>query len=349
METTDTIRPARRLARPREGRWLGGVAAALGEYFDLSPAIYRVAFVALALAGGTGILLYVAAWLVIPDADEDSSVAERMLRDHADRPSRAIGLALIAFVAILGLSEARWWPSPGNLWLAVALGIAALVWWGASPRGAAARHDVAGVPLPARRRRSLFAVATGTLLAGSGIVALLDATGVWNVDWRIVLGAMVIVTGGLVAAGAAAGLRVVGVAGLGVVLLAALALVLAVRVPVFAGWGDHTAHPTTAAGIASTYEFGVGRYVVDLHDVALPVGETRVKTTLGVGYLLVKVPRDATVEVDGRASVGNVRLLGREDNGGSVHEHVTATGSRPARVLVLDSRIGLGQLEVVRG
>ena len=161
METTDTIRPTRRLARPRDGRWLGGVAAALGEYFDLSPAIYRVAFVALALAGGTGILLYVAAWLVIPDADEESSVAERMLRDHADRPSRAIGLALVAFVAILALSEARWWPSPGNLWLAVALGIAALVWWEASPRGAVARHDATGAPLPTRRRQSLFAVATG--------------------------------------------------------------------------------------------------------------------------------------------------------------------------------------------
>ncbi len=141
------------------GRWLGGVAAALGEYFDLSPAIYRVAFVALALAGGTGILLYVAAWLVIPDADEDSSVAERMLRDHADRPSRAIGLALIAFVAILGLSEAHWWPSPGNLWLAVALAIAALVWWEASPRGAAARgatRPVRAAPAT-RRRQSLLA------------------------------------------------------------------------------------------------------------------------------------------------------------------------------------------------
>ena len=66
METTEIIREPRRLSRPREGRWLGGVSSGLGAYFDLSPAIYRIAFVALALAGGTGILLYVAAWLVIP-------------------------------------------------------------------------------------------------------------------------------------------------------------------------------------------------------------------------------------------------------------------------------------------
>src|SRR4051812_50007185 len=65
METTDTIR---RLERPKDGRWLGGVCAGLGEYFDLSPALFRVAFAALAVAGGTGIVLYISAWLVLPPA-----------------------------------------------------------------------------------------------------------------------------------------------------------------------------------------------------------------------------------------------------------------------------------------
>ena len=58
--------PTRRLVRPTEGRWLGGVAAGLGRYFDVNPLVYRIAFAALALVGGTGILLYLAAWLVIP-------------------------------------------------------------------------------------------------------------------------------------------------------------------------------------------------------------------------------------------------------------------------------------------
>ena len=52
MENAQEIREARRLTRPREGRWLAGVSAGLGRYFDLSPAVYRIAFVALALAGG---------------------------------------------------------------------------------------------------------------------------------------------------------------------------------------------------------------------------------------------------------------------------------------------------------
>jgi phage shock protein C len=75
METTEISSEPRRLTRPREDRWLGGVAAGLGVYFDLSPTIYRVAFVALALAGGTGVLLYIAAWLVIPEEGAEDSIA----------------------------------------------------------------------------------------------------------------------------------------------------------------------------------------------------------------------------------------------------------------------------------
>src|SRR2546422_2132309 len=167
METTETIREARRLTRPREARWLGGVAAGLGAYFDLNPAIYRIAFVALGLAGGTGVLLYVAAWLVIPDEGETDSIAAAALKQNRDKPSRALGLALIAFVAILALSSAHFWPSPGNLWLAAALGVGAFVWWQLNPR---LRGDAP------RRGRALFPIALGSLFALVGVVALLDAT-----------------------------------------------------------------------------------------------------------------------------------------------------------------------------
>jgi phage shock protein PspC (stress-responsive transcriptional regulator) len=354
--TTETVRTPRRLARADDGRWLGGVAAGLGEYFDLSPAIYRIAFVALALAGGTGILLYVAAWLVIPDASSaDGSLADRFLRDHAERPSRAVGLAVLAFVAILALSEARWWPTPGNLWLAGALGVAALIWWKASPRGAggdpAPSADAAGeapAHIRLRRRQPLFGLALGSLLAGAGVVALLDATGAWNPDWRLVLAAMVVLTGAFVAGGAAAGLRVAGVAGVGVVLLAALAVAFVVRVPVFGSWGDHTAHPRSAGAVASSYSHGIGDFTVDLSDVPFRRGETHVKAALGIGTLRVLVPRDVTVQVTGRASAGELRLLGHTDSGGSVRHDETRIGAAPRRVLVLDCRVGIGLLVVQR-
>jgi phage shock protein PspC (stress-responsive transcriptional regulator) len=345
METTETIREPRRLERPREGRWLGGVAAGLGEYFELNPAIYRIAFVALALAGGTGILLYVAAWLVIPEEGDEDSTAARVLKEHADRPSRALGLAVLAFVGIFALSYAHFWPGMGGFWLAVALVLAAVVWWEVSPQGAARAAD----GTVSARRRSLLPAALGAVLLVAGVLGLLDATGTWNVDWRIALAALVVLTGGLVVGGAAIGLRVGAVATLGLLLLCALGLAVAIRVPVFSGWGDRTSHPTSVAALSSTYELGVGNFRVDLGDVALPVGETHVKATLGIGHLVVVVPPGATVVADGRASIGDIRLFGHEESGSSVHETATSAGSTPGRVLVLDSRVGIGQVEVVRG
>src|SRR5258707_5777446 len=117
-ETTENIRSpseTRRLFRAHEGRWLGGVCAGLGRYFDLSPMIYRIAFVALALAGGTGVLLYIAAWLVIPEDGSADSIAGVELKKHRDRPRRLVGLGILGFVAILVLSESHVWPTPGNL------------------------------------------------------------------------------------------------------------------------------------------------------------------------------------------------------------------------------------------
>jgi len=37
--TTLDEAPARRLVRPLDDRWLGGVAAGLGRYFDLNPLV----------------------------------------------------------------------------------------------------------------------------------------------------------------------------------------------------------------------------------------------------------------------------------------------------------------------
>lgn len=57
----------KRLYRSCKDKVLGGVAGGLGEYFDIDPAIIRLALVLIALAGGTGILAYIVAWVVIPE------------------------------------------------------------------------------------------------------------------------------------------------------------------------------------------------------------------------------------------------------------------------------------------
>lgn len=58
----------KRLYRSRNERVLGGICGGLGEYLDLDPVVIRLVWIALTLVSfGTGILVYLIAWLAIPE------------------------------------------------------------------------------------------------------------------------------------------------------------------------------------------------------------------------------------------------------------------------------------------
>jgi phage shock protein C len=55
--------------RPREGRIIGGVCAAIAQSYGWDLALVRIVLVVFTcLTSGMGILIYLAAWLLIPDA-----------------------------------------------------------------------------------------------------------------------------------------------------------------------------------------------------------------------------------------------------------------------------------------
>jgi phage shock protein C len=56
----------RRLYRSESDRMIGGVCGGLGDYLDIDPTLVRIVFVALALMGGPGLLLYLILLLVVP-------------------------------------------------------------------------------------------------------------------------------------------------------------------------------------------------------------------------------------------------------------------------------------------
>jgi phage shock protein C len=58
---------------PGEGM-VGGVCAGLGEYFSIDPTIIRLLFVFLALAGMSGVLIYLILLLVVPSKSEIKEV-----------------------------------------------------------------------------------------------------------------------------------------------------------------------------------------------------------------------------------------------------------------------------------
>jgi phage shock protein C len=63
--------PLKKLIRPAKGspeRKIAGVCAGFSDYFDVDVTIVRVVWLIVALFGGGGILAYVIAWIVMPEA-----------------------------------------------------------------------------------------------------------------------------------------------------------------------------------------------------------------------------------------------------------------------------------------
>jgi phage shock protein PspC (stress-responsive transcriptional regulator) len=125
-EHTTPIQSIKRLERPSDGGMIAGVSAGLGRYFDITPTVFRLAFVVLALLGGAGILVYIAAALVMPREGEDQSFAERALAQRREHPWRLVALGLIAIAILSVLSQADTWPSAGTAWFIAVVGLIVL-------------------------------------------------------------------------------------------------------------------------------------------------------------------------------------------------------------------------------
>jgi Putative stress-responsive transcriptional regulator len=58
----------KRLYRSRNDRKLAGVCGGIAEYYGWDPTLVRVAWIVLTLLGGSGILIYLVMWLVMPES-----------------------------------------------------------------------------------------------------------------------------------------------------------------------------------------------------------------------------------------------------------------------------------------
>lgn len=116
----------KRLERSSSSRWIAGVSGGLGRYFDLNPAFFRLGFVVLTLLGGAGILIYLAALLVIPEEGRERSIAEEVLAGRRERPWPLVGLGLAGVALAVLFTSAI--PTAGFGWVLVLLAGLAILW-----------------------------------------------------------------------------------------------------------------------------------------------------------------------------------------------------------------------------
>ncbi len=198
MGSSATARPA---AAGSPGRLIGGVAAGAAARLGISPWIVRAAFVALAFAGGAGVILYAALWVARGEPSGAAGPVTGVFRLVAI-VTAAAG-ALLAVDAIAPYDADIAWPA-----LLVAVGIA-VIWQHLQPREHEWWRRIAG---------SAPGGALGAALGGPGAAA------------RLIIGVVLV---GLGIAGTLAALDALAAAQEVVLAVAATAIGLAL---IFAPW-----------------------------------------------------------------------------------------------------------------
>jgi phage shock protein C len=144
-----------KLYRSPTDRMIGGVCGGLGAYLGIDPVLVRLFFVLLTIGGGSGVLVYLLLWILIPYPEEGSAASAATIRAGADEiASRArtlgedirtaaqtghpqaglyVGAALVLLgVLFLGQSlQFAWlrWLDAGTLWPLLLIGGGlALIW-----------------------------------------------------------------------------------------------------------------------------------------------------------------------------------------------------------------------------
>jgi phage shock protein PspC (stress-responsive transcriptional regulator) len=133
------------VTRPRRranDRKVAGVAAAISRRYAIDPVLVRVAFVVATVVGGSGVLLYLLGWLLLPVEGDETSGAERMIGRGRSSMSAALTILLVLLLipatgAVLGGRAS------GVLGLLVALGALVLLHHSRADVG-----EIPGAPRP---------------------------------------------------------------------------------------------------------------------------------------------------------------------------------------------------------
>jgi phage shock protein PspC (stress-responsive transcriptional regulator) len=383
--------PPRRpgLARSRHERVIAGVAGGLGQHFGVDPVVVRIGFVLAVLLGGSGLLAYLVAWLVIPEDGAHRSVGEAALRSARRGPvAMILSIALIVVALDLGFHNFGFWPGPGLAVPLLLIGLGAALMWGRTDTGpdtgtlepeapafapagtTAPAHDVdrteevpptppappdrpllPGPPPPPRARRPRSVLGRATL---SVILVLAGLAGLIDASdaFDITLEgylAVALVVAGLGLVVGAWWGRARGLIIVGILLVGALGAARAIDVPLRGGFGERQYTPETVAQLRDEYRLLGGQMRVDLTEVQFPAGVTGLEASVAFGELTVLVPPGVTTTVEAQVDAGNVNLFGREDHGLDVEERALSQGIGTGRSLQLDLHVGAGEIDVQRG
>ena len=184
------------LYRSRNGALVAGVARGISEHLRIDVFVVRAAFVVLALAGGAGVVLYGAFWIVLPEQDgpdvpgrTTAAAAGRATRGCSSPRQRSRSGAALLLQAV-GLLPDSWLP-----FILVAVGLV-LVWLRSDDESwsrMVSRVQRGGEP--GQGRVSGLQLVAGVSLVLVGAFAFLAARGAFTDAGRVLLAVTVALVG----------------------------------------------------------------------------------------------------------------------------------------------------------
>jgi phage shock protein PspC (stress-responsive transcriptional regulator) len=89
----------KKLYRSRRGEMIGGVCMGIARYFDVDVTLVRLIWVMAALFGGSGVLAYIIAWIIVPEEPvegEAVNITPGSSTGGSTADTRTVGLIVIA-------------------------------------------------------------------------------------------------------------------------------------------------------------------------------------------------------------------------------------------------------------
>jgi signal transduction histidine kinase len=171
---------------------IGGVAAGIGHHLGIEPIFVRFAFVALSLALGFGVVVYLLAWLLAPEEAVDAAATRP--RRILVRPTlgQALGAVLILAGVLLLLAVSGFWFGETLAWPVALAAIGFAILWARSGEERRGRWPLDAV---LSGRVSLLRLAIGVFLIVGAMAIILGYNTSLALAGPMVLAALVAIGG----------------------------------------------------------------------------------------------------------------------------------------------------------
>ena len=147
MTESDTgMKSGKKLARSRDDRYIGGVAAGIAHRFSIDPMLVRIAFVISLVFGGIGALAYLILLVTLPiDGDPDQSIPPV---PESRRMAVIVGTVVLGLICLITRDTGNWLFGIGSaplfiifFWGAVIVGLIWMIREGTRSNSSAAFSD----------------------------------------------------------------------------------------------------------------------------------------------------------------------------------------------------------------